>query len=56
MAPREHKEGGVNKLIIIAACPAIQELHFNLALILEELNLEAVDFTITGDIKIGEEF
>ena len=47
-------EGSVKKLMILSAVPKVQELHRNLEVILNELNLEAVDFCFTGDIKIGE--
>lgn len=56
VASKENKEGGVKKLFIIAACPDVQEIYGNISVILQELQLEAVDFTITGDIKIGNIF
>ena len=39
--------------MIISAVPKVQELHYNLEKILQEQNLDAVDFSMTGDIKIG---
>ena len=39
--------------MIISAVPKVQELHQNLERILGEQNIEAVDFSMTGDIKIG---
>lgn len=48
-------ETSVKKLMIISAVPKVQELHKNLEIILEEQNLEAVDFSMTGDIKIGSD-
>ena len=40
--------------MIICAVPKVQELHKNLEVILKEQNLEAIDFSMTGDIKIGK--
>ena len=39
--------------MIISAVPKVQELHQNLEIILGEQNIAAVDFSMTGDIKIG---
>ena len=46
------KEGGVHKLLILLAVPDIQELYSNLKILLQELRLEAMDFSVTSDLKI----
>ena len=42
--------------MIISAVAKVQELHSNLEIILREQKLEGVDFSMTGDIKIGNYF
>ena len=53
VAAKDNLETSVKKLMIISAVPKVQELHSNLEKILQEQNLDAVDFSMTGDIKIG---
>ena len=48
-----HRQGGVHKLLILLAVPQIQELYSNLEILLSELGLENIDFTITSDLKMG---
>ena len=52
VAAKDNLETSVKKLMIISAVPKVQELHSNLEKILQEQNLNAVDFSMTGDIKI----
>ena len=52
MAPNKHKEGSVHKLLILVAVPKIQELHSNIDILLQELNLDSLDFVLTSDIKM----
>ena len=52
VAPKQHKDGSVNKLFILLAVPQVQELYINLQLMLQELNLELMDFIITSDIRM----
>ena len=54
VAPKKPKEGSVHKLLMLLAVPNIQELHFNLKVLLAELGLDSLDFVITSDIKIGK--
>ena len=54
MAAKDNLETSVKKLMIICAVAKVQELHQNLEKILNEQNLDAVDFSMTGDIKIGK--
>ena len=53
VASKKHKEGSVHKLLMLLAIPKIQELHYNLRVLLAELGLESLDFVITSDIKMG---
>ena len=54
VAPKKHKEGSVHKLLMLLVVPNIQELHFNLKVLLAELGLDSLDFVITSDIKMGK--
>ena len=57
VASKDHKEGSVNKLLMLIATPNVQELYPNMKILLNELNLVSVgDFSITSDIKMGEFF
>ena len=42
----------MHKLLMLLAVPKIQELHYNLSVLLAELGLESLDFVITSDIKM----
>ena len=39
---------------MLLAVPKIQELYFNLEVLLGELGLDSLDFSITSDIKMGK--
>ena len=49
-----YKEGSVHKLLILAAVPEIQELHQNLKILIDELNLASLKYSLSSDIKMGE--
>ena len=53
VASKQHKEGSVNKLLILLAVPATQELYHNIKVLLNELNLDTIDFMLTSDLKMG---
>ena len=55
MAPKQHKEGSVNKLLILLAVPEIQELYENIKVLLNELELDTIDYMLTSDLKMGKE-
>ena len=48
-----HKEGGVYKLLILLAVPQVQELYANMNILLNELGLVNIDFTLASDLKLG---
>ena len=54
MAPKDHKEGCVIKLQILLANSDVHEPHSNLEILLAELNLNELDFTVAADIKMGK--
>ena len=50
--PKKFKDTSVKKLHIISAFPNVPERYENLKSILDDLNIEAVDFSISADIKM----
>jgi hypothetical protein len=46
------KQGGVHKLLMLLAVPNVQELYANLQILLGELSLDSIDFSITSDLKM----
>ena len=46
------KDGGVRKLVILSVVPKLQELHENLAIILEKLGISSLEFSYSSDIKM----
>ena len=53
--PKQHKEGSVNKLLILLAVPEIQELYENIKVLLNELKLDTIDYMLTSDLKMGRQ-
>ena len=54
MTPKQHREGSVNKLLILLAVPEIQELYENIKVLLNELELDTIDYMLTSDLKMGK--
>ena len=52
VAPRSAKLSSVKKLIVLAAVPAVPENYFNVKVIMDELRIEAIEFTMAADIKM----
>ena len=46
----------MNKLLILLAVPAVQELYHNIKVLLNELKLDAIDHVLTSDLMMGMEF
>ena len=46
------KDSGVKKLILISVYPGVPEVYSNVRTLLEDLNIEALDFSITADLKM----
>ena len=52
VAPKGSKNTSVKKLIVIGAVADVQENYANVKVILDQLNIEALEFTMTADIKM----
>ena len=52
VASKDFKSSSVKKLFILSVYPQVPEVHINLKNILEELNIEAIDFLVSADIKM----
>ena len=52
VAAKGTKLSSVKKTLVLAAVPDIPENYQNVSKILQELNMEAVEFTMSVDIKM----
>ena len=52
VAPKDFQDSGVKKIFLLAAFPVVKESWFNIKAILTLLNLEAVDFNQSADMKL----
>ena len=52
VASKDFKDSSVKKLLVLSVYPEVPEVHLNLKKILEELNIEAIDFLVSADIKM----
>ena len=52
IAAKQSKDSSVKKLLVVGAAPAVPENYFNVKTILEELDIEALEFTVSADIKL----
>ena len=52
MAAKDFKNSSVKKLLLLSVYPEVPEVHDNLKKILEDLNIEAIDFLVSADIKM----
>ena len=52
VAPKTAKLSSVKKLIVLGAVPDVPENYFNVKIILDELNMEALEYTTAADIKM----
>ena len=46
------KSSSVKKLIVLGAVANVPENYFNVKFILDQLNVEALEFTMSADIKM----
>ena len=51
VAPKQAKNSSVKKLLLIAAVPKTPE-NYDVKAILNELNIEALEFTVSADVKM----
>ena len=49
------KSSSVKKLIVLGAVAEVPENFHNVKVILDQLNIEAVEFTMSADIKMRKE-
>ena len=52
VAPKNFKNSSVKKLMILAVVPNVPENHPNMQAILSELNMQAVEFSVSADVKM----
>ena len=52
IAAKQAKNSSVKKLILLAAVPDVPETYFNIKSILDNLDLETVEFTGSVDLKM----
>ena len=52
IAVKQAKNSSVKKLILLAAVPDVPETYFNIKSILDNLDLETVEFTGAVDLKM----
>ena len=52
MAPKTCKLSSVKKLIVLGAVAEVPENYVNVKVILDQLNIEALEFTMSSDIKM----
>ena len=56
IAAKQAKNSSVKKLILLAAVPDVAETYFNVKTILDNLNLDTVEFTAAADLKMCKYF
>ena len=52
IADKQAKNSSVKKLILLAAVPNVPETYFNVRSILDNLDIETVEFTAAADLKM----
>ena len=52
VAPKSAKSSSVKKLLVLGAVPDVPENYSNVKTILDQLNIEAIQFTVSADIKM----
>ena len=52
VCPRSSKLSSVKKLFVVGLIPDVQEIYPNVKTMLEELNLEGIEYGLSADIKI----
>ena len=52
MAAKDFKNSSVKKLLVLSVYEGVPEVHGNLKMILEDLNIEAIEFLVSADIKM----
>ena len=52
MAAKQAKNSGVKKLLIVGAVPHAAENYHNVKAILDQLEIDALEFTVAADVKM----
>jgi hypothetical protein len=52
VAAKDFKNSSVKKLLVLSVYEGVPETHGNLKMILEDLNIEAIEFLVSADIKM----
>ena len=52
VAAKQAKNSSVNKLILLGVVPGVPENYHNVKTIMNNLNLEAIEFTAAADLKM----
>ena len=42
----------MKKLLLVGAVPAVPENYFNVKTILDQMDMEAIEFTVSADVKM----
>ena len=56
MSPKQAKNSSVKKLLLLAVVPDAPENYFNVKAILTQLDIEVLEFTVSADLKMRNEF
>ena len=56
MAPKQSKDSSVKKLFIIGIVPEAPENHFNVKSMLDKVDIETVEFTVSADVKMRKNY
>ena len=56
MAPKQSKDSSVKKLFIIGTLPEAPENHFNVKSMLDKVDIETVEFTVSADVKMRKNY
>ena len=52
VAAKQGKNSGVKKLLVVGAVPFAAENYFNVKAILDQVAIEALEFTVAADVKM----
>ena len=56
VAAKDAKDSSVKKLFVIGAVPNVPENYFNVKVVMDQLNMEAVEFSVSADVKMCKFF
>ena len=56
VAPKQSKDSSVKKLFIIGVVPEAPENHYNVKAILDKVDIETLEFTVSADVKMRKNY